>query len=102
MISKAYTKDKNSCKVTFELDPEWVQQHGVKSVHLAGDFNDWNWKDAKLTKRKTGAYSTTLKLDAGRAYQFRYVVNESDWVNDSAADAYQHNGVDGENSVVQV
>lgn len=102
MITKAYSKDGKSCKVTFELSPDFVTQHGAKTIHLAGEFNDWNYPELKLTKRKTGGFYTTVKLDAGKSYQFRYVVNESEWVNDNEADAYASNGAGEDNSVVNV
>ena len=37
MLNKKYSKDKKTCKVTFELPAEV----GAKTVHLHGDFTGW-------------------------------------------------------------
>jgi 1,4-alpha-glucan branching enzyme len=102
MITKAYAKDGKSCKVTFEMDQATADALAARTVHLAGEFNGWAFQDHRLTKKKTGGFSTTLKLDPGRSYRFRYVVNESEWVNDSAADSYVANEHGSEDSLVSV
>jgi 1,4-alpha-glucan branching enzyme len=102
MITKAYSKDGKSCKVTFEIDPPTAESLSAKTVHLAGDFNGWNFHDSRMTKKKTGGFSTTIKLDRGRSYKFRYVVNETEWVNDGAADGYVSNDVGSEDSIINV
>ena len=95
MISKKFPKSKSICQVTFEL-PAGIQ---AKQVYLAGEFNHWDTGATPLKKVK-GVWKTTLDLDKGREYQFRYFVNGSEWHNDDAADKYVPNNVDGNNSVV--
>jgi hypothetical protein len=41
-----------------------------------------------------------LELEAGKAYQYRYLVNGTDWYNDWRADHYVPNEYGGDNSVV--
>jgi hypothetical protein len=54
-----------------------------------------------MKKLKNGAFSTTLDLKVGREYQFRYLIDETDWVNDGEADKYVASSFPGvENSVV--
>jgi hypothetical protein len=43
---------------------------------------------------------TTLELEAGREYQYRYLLNGNEWHNDWHADRYVSNAYGGDNSVV--
>lgn len=95
MLSKKFIKSRSVCKVTFALP----QQVEAKQVALAGEFNNWDASATPLKKVK-GVWQTTLDLEQGREYQFRYFVNGSEWHNDDAADKYVPNHVDGDNSVV--
>lgn len=74
----------------------------VSKLYLVGDFNDWSIVLNPLTQSADGSWATTLPLDAGRSYQFRYFDNNGHWHNDWKADAYQPNQFGGENSLVQV
>jgi 1,4-alpha-glucan branching enzyme len=98
MLKKDYLKEKPICKVTFVL-PEAIQ---AKSAHLVGDFNNWNPVDAAMKLQKDGHFTLTLDLDKGREYQFRYLVNNSEWHNEWAADKYVPNPFHGDNSVVML
>jgi len=80
-------------KVTFIVDDE-----GAGIVFLAGDFNDWQ---ATPMQRRAGSWRTTVDLEPGREYQFRYIVGDDRWTNDPEADGYVHNPYGGENSIVR-
>lgn len=86
-MKKAYSAQAKLATVTFSLPAEAVGQ--ANSVLLLGDFNDWDWrKGIMLTKQSDGSFSVDLELEAGRAYQFRYVLDQVSWVNDWEADGY--------------
>jgi hypothetical protein len=51
---------------------------------------------------KNGNFTTTLELENGRDYCFRYLVDENYWVNDWHADKYVRNAFGGDDSVVSV
>jgi len=74
----------------------------VSKLYLVGDFNDWSIALNPLTQGSDGSWATTLPLDSGRSYQFRYFDNNGHWHNDWQADAYLPNQFGGENSLVQV
>ena len=95
MLKKKFYKIKPTCDVTFQL-PKNIE---AKSVCLVGDFNDWDESANPLRKTK-GVWKTTLKLEQGHEYQYRYFVNGEEWHNDWEADKYVPNNVDGDNSVV--
>jgi len=100
-LEKKYLKSKPLCKVKFVAPEPLVAS--ANSIFLAGDFNDWNFQQTKLRKHKDGRLATTLDLQTGTEYQYRFVVNGEKWENDYAADKYVPSNVcSAENSVVVV
>ncbi len=96
MLKKQFLKTKDVVKVTFSL-PEAVQG---ESVFLVGDFNNWDETATIMKRQKNGSFTITLDLDKSREYQFRYLVNSTEWHNDWEADKYVPNPYSGDNSVV--
>ena len=96
MLKKKFLKTK--CKVTFIL-PEALADENVKTVHLVGDFNEWN-ESSMLLEKKADSYEITIDLDLEREYQFRYLINSDQWHNDWHADRHVPNPFSGDNSVV--
>lgn len=96
MLKKQFLKSKPVCKVTF-YTPDSLQ---ADTVHLVGDFNNWSEIDTPMKQLKDGRFSVTLDLETDREYQFRYLVNGTEWHNDWEADKYVPNPFIGDNSVV--
>lgn len=98
MITKESLPDGKFVRVTFEVPSSlWAER-----VNLVGDFNDWDTtRDELRQSRADGAWRITLTLPAGRAYQFRYLINGRDWHNDWHADRYMPNKYGTDNSVVE-
>ena len=100
-LKKQYLKSKPVCKVTFRFEKKAAKT--AKKVYLVGDFNKWKPKKTPMKCLKNGDFTVTVELDTKQSkYQFRYLTNEGTWENDSAADNYIPNGIDGDNSVVQL
>jgi 1,4-alpha-glucan branching enzyme len=98
-IKKQFLKSKPVCKVSFKVSKEMA--HGALKVNLAGDFNNWNETSDEMNSLKDGSFSLSVDLESGREYQFRYILDGTNWINDEAADAYKPSGFgDAENSVV--
>jgi hypothetical protein len=53
-----------------------------------------------MEKLKDGRFKLTIDLDTGKEYQYRYLINGSEWHNDWEADKYVPNPFSGDNSVV--
>ncbi len=70
------------------------------TIHLVGDFNGWN-KTATPLRLNEHSWCVSLELDANQAYQYRYLVNGTDWYNDWRADRYVPNELGGDNSVIE-
>ena len=98
MFKKKYSKNNQSCRVTFELPAEV----NAENVSLCGDFNDWNTSAHPLKCRTNGSFSVTISLKPGQDYRFRYLLDGERWENDPAADDYLPNPFGSEDSVVKV
>ncbi len=87
--------------MTFRLSRKEVP--GAEHVHIVGEFNNWSTRQSPMKRLKDGAFTLTLNLETGRGYQFRYLVDNENWINDPAADAYVPSGFSGsENAVVSL
>lgn len=95
MLTKKFIKSRQTCQVTFIL-PEEV---AAKQASVVGEFNGWDATKNPMSKVK-GVWKATLELEQNREYQYRYLVNGQEWLNDSQADKYVPNNIDGENCVV--
>ncbi len=96
MFTKRFLKSQPICKVTFYTAKELE----AETVHLVGDFNDWDEQATPMAGLKDGRFKVTLELDTEKEYQFRYLVNKSEWHNDWEADKYVPNPFTGDNSIV--
>ena len=100
-IKKTYFKSKNTCKVNFRLPKEVVSE--AQTVNLVGEFNNWSTKATPLKRLKNGTFTTDLELEKGHQYQFRYLIDEARWENDTQADSYVPTPFgDSDNSVIKI
>ncbi|WP_111976790.1 isoamylase early set domain-containing protein [Algibacillus agarilyticus] len=98
-FKKQFLKSKPVCKVTFRLTKEQAQS--AESVHIVGDFNDWEPAATPMKKLKNGDFSLALNLESGKSYEFRYLLGADVWENDWDADDYKPSSVgDSDNSVI--
>jgi 1,4-alpha-glucan branching enzyme len=98
MPVKNYSKTGKVCRVTFRL-PAAIN---AGKVSLCGNFNEWDPSLNPMYRRKDGSWSTTISLEAGKSYQFRYLIDGKDWENDWDADKYIPNSFGTEDSVIKV
>lgn len=96
-LKKEYMQDNSICNVTFIL-PDGVE---AKAANLVGEFNSWDKETTPLQQLQDGTWKVEVKLDAGQEYQYRYLLDHSEWLNDSEADAFIAHPYGGENSVVR-
>lgn len=89
-------------KVTFTLPAEIVA--GANEGLLLGEFNNWDKENGfSLRKYKDGSMKTTVELEAGKSYEYRYLLDGGRWVNDASASTYQPVlGLGVENCVIEV
>lgn len=99
-MKKVYNREKGTCKVTFTLPTQAVGQ--ASEVLLLGDFNNWNPNNAiALLPSADGSYKTTLELQTGKVYQYRFLLDQERWENDWNADGYIPSAMgNSDNSIV--
>lgn len=88
--------------VTFTLPAANVI--GAEHCFLVGEFNNWNPAEGiELKKQEDGSLKATVELNAGQAYQYRYLLSNGRWINDDGekvvSDAY---GYPVENCIIRV
>jgi 1,4-alpha-glucan branching enzyme len=99
MIKKQFLKSKPVCKATFNLPKEAAPE--ADKVVLVGDFNEWNAQEGiEMKKMKNGNFKTTIDLESGKEYQFRYLIDGQVWENDWEADKYVSTPYGVDNSVI--
>lgn len=96
-LKKQYFKTKAVAKLTFEYKNETAEK-----VNLLGDFNNWDMNSIPMKKKRSGEFSTTIELEKGKEYEFKYLIDGNDWDNEMEADKFAMNEFQGENSVVVV
>ena len=99
-LKKQYVKSKSICKVTFALAKDIALS--AKQVNLSGDFNNWDVKNIPMIKSKSGEFSVSINLEKDKQYQFKYIIDSKDWVNDREADKFVPNVFHSQNSLIFV
>ena len=60
--------------------------NGAETVQVLGDFNSWSPEAEPMKGLKNGSFTTTLELEKGQEYQFRYLIDGNVWQNETDAD----------------
>jgi len=72
----------------------------AKKVYLSGDFNDWSPdSDPMIDRNGDGEWTLFYPLGPGR-YEYKFVVDGVDWIEDPKNPDYVSDGFDGRNSVI--
>jgi hypothetical protein len=70
-------------------------------VNIIGEFNDLGLNVTLMKKLKSGDFIFMLDLETDQAYQFRYLIDQERWINDSDSGAYLPSSFSGiDNSVI--
>ena len=94
MLINKFLKTRDEAEVIFEFNRD-----DVTSVDLVAEFNAWQPIPMKFNKKQK-TFRTKQRLPIDHDYQFRYLLNATEWENDYQADNYVANQFGSENSVV--
>ena len=94
MIQKTYFKTKDYCKVKFSLENETAE-----TAAIVGLNSDWQ-TSVLMSKKKDGSFVAEVNLPKDSVHEFKYFVNEAEWINDSSADRFEPNVYGETNSVI--
>jgi 1,4-alpha-glucan branching enzyme len=94
MVTKTIYKTKDYAKVKFSLEANDAQ-----SVELLG-LND-NWKKSiPMSRKKDGFFQAEINLPKNSTHEFKYLIDQCQWLNDDTADGEVPNVFGGTNSLV--
>lgn len=96
MVQKTYYKTKSYCKVKFSFTIE-----NAETVEILGLNSDWQ-NSVIMSRKKDGTFSADVNLPKDSRQEFRYLVNETEWINDPEADGQEPNIFGGTNSVISL
>ncbi|MBN1261269.1 MAG: isoamylase early set domain-containing protein [Anaerolineae bacterium] len=94
MIRRDNVKGSDKLKVTFILGED------SPAASVVGDFNNWDPLVNPMKRRSNQKFSTSVILEPGKRYVFRYLAEGGGWFNDEDADAQEPNEFGGHNSVL--
>jgi hypothetical protein len=94
MIQKTYFKTKDYCKVKFAFKVE-----NAETIEILGLNSDWE-NSVIMSKKKDGSFSADVNLPKDSKHEFKYLVNETEWINEPEADSTEPNVYGGTNSVI--
>jgi Glycogen recognition site of AMP-activated protein kinase len=94
MVLKTYYKTKDYCKVKFSFKVE-----NAETVEILGLNSDWQ-NSIIMSKKKDGSFSADVTLPKDSKHEFKYRVNEKEWINEPEADSEAPNEFGGSNSVI--
>ena len=96
MLQKTYFKTKDYCKVKFSFKPELAE-----TVEILGLNSDWE-NAVIMSRKKDRTFSAEVNLPKDSTHEFKYLVDNSLWLNDPEADQEVPNAFGGSNSVVSL
>ena len=96
MVQKTYYKTKDYCKVKFSF-----QTDAAETIEILGLNSDWK-NSVIMSKKKDGSFSADVNLPKDSTHEFKYLVNETLWVNEPEADKEVPNAFGGSNSVIVI
>ncbi len=99
-LKKKYSSTKPECKVTFRLEKALANE--FDDVYLVGDFNNWSVDEHPMKKLKSGDFTISINLECDKNYQFRYLADKAEWLNDSEPDSLIANEFSGQNSLLTI
>jgi hypothetical protein len=94
MLQKTYYKTKNYCKVKFTFNVE-----NAETVEILGLNSDWQ-NSIVMSKKKDGTFTCDVSLPKNSKHEFKYLVNQKEWLTEPQADSQNLNEFGGQNSVI--
>jgi hypothetical protein len=71
----------------------------AETVEILGLNSDWE-NSILMSKKKDGSFSADVNLPKETRHEFKYLVNETIWLNEPEADSEAPNVYGGSNSVI--
>ncbi len=80
-----------------------LEAREAKSVHLAGDFNNWSTEGYELRRAgSNSAWELRIPLKKGKLYVYNFVVDGEKWIADPTVPARIDDGFGGSGSLLRL
>jgi len=96
MIQKTLYKTKDYAQVKFLVD--FVAAEQVEVVGLNGDWEN----GVTLNKKKDGSFAAEVNLPKNSRHEFKYRLNNTEWVNEPQGDGEVLNVFGTSNSLIEL
>jgi len=94
MLQRTFVKSKGAYKIKFTLKPE-----NAEIVELLGLNNDWD-NPVLLKKKKDGSFAVEVALPKDTKHEFKYRINNKEWLLEEDADKQVPNVFGTKNSML--
>lgn len=94
MLQRTFVKSKGAYKIKFTLQPE-----NAEIVELFGLNNDWD-NPILLKKKKDGSFAIEVALPKDTKHEFKYRINNKEWLLEEEADKQVPNVFGTKNSML--
>lgn len=94
MLQRTFVKSKGAYKIKFTLQAENAQL-----VELFGLNNDWE-NPILLKRKKDGSFAAEVALPKDTKHEFKYRINQKDWLLEEDADKQVPNVFGTKNSML--
>ena len=59
-----------------------LHRHDASKVFLYGSFNNWNGQEYPMLEKEEGMWTISLPFPTTGKYQYKYLVNDKEWLSD--------------------
>jgi serine protease AprX len=80
----------------------YYHDDNAKSVHLAGDFNNWNSTENQFFKNGDGLWHAEIINPSSGKYRYKFVIDGAIWKEDTSNGMKEEDGFGGFNSIFQI
>lgn len=80
----------------------YYHDDNARTVHLAGDFNNWNSSENQFFKNGDGLWHAEISNLSNGKYRYKFVIDSSIWVEDTSNGMKEEDSFGGFNSILVV
>jgi len=80
----------------------WHHDDSAATVSVAGDFNGWNPQTTRFAKHSSGMWRAEIEMPSPGSYQYKFVVNGTQWMDDPSNGLKLADNHGGFNSVLHI
>ncbi len=80
----------------------YYHDDNAETVHLAGDFNNWNSTEKQFFKNETGLWHAEIPSLPSGNYRYKFVIDGTIWKEDASNGMKKEDSFGGFNSILEI